>query len=69
MHTAGHGGHYLEGWMLQDKPNHTKWSEVLHPSHAGVATHPHHRPGHPEWGHHEHPDGLHLQGDHHQEAS
>lgn len=58
----------MAGGMLQHKPHHSQWSEVLHPAHAGAAPHPHHGPGHPELGHYEHPTRLPEQGLHNQAA-
>ena len=73
----------MAGWLLQDQPDHPERPEVLHSAHVGAASDPHHGPRHTEWCcstlyylvlrragrcDHEQPDGLLLQGLHHQEA-
>ena len=66
---VGYGRNDMEGWMLQNQSNNSQWTEVLHLAYVGVAPDPHHGLGHPERCHHEHPDGVLLQGVHYQEAS
>ena len=58
----------MAGWLLQNQPNNTKWSEILHSAHVGVTTDSHHCSGHSEWCHNEHPDGLLQQSVNHQET-
>ena len=44
--SAGHGGDDMASGMLQDQPHHSQRTEVLHPTHVGSASDPHHSSGH-----------------------
>ena len=44
--SAGHGGDDMASGLLQDQPHHSQRTEVLHPTHVGPASDPHHSSGH-----------------------